>query len=167
MKVNRVERHIINKEHVMWKEFNSLCFKSKNLYNYVNYIQRQKFISDRKIYKNSELDKMLQDTELYKNLGSQSSQRLLKLADKNWKSFLVSIKDYTKNPSKYLGIPKLPGYKKKDGRQVCELKNIQFKILNGELIFSLKKLKKFNGLIKSNIKSKVLGIRIVKDLAMF
>nr|WP_242947978.1 transposase [Clostridium perfringens] len=71
------------------------------------------------------------------------------------------MKDYSKNPSKYLGKPKLPKYKEKDGRYLCELKNIQFKITDGYVRFSLKKLKKYNRLIKSNIKDKVMGIRIV------
>lgn len=161
MKTNRVERHIIKKSHKMWKACDELCFKAKNLYNYANYIQRQRFINGEKIYKHTELDKMLQKEEVYKELGSQSSQRLLKRLELDWKSFLVAVKDYSKNPNKYLGKPKLPKYKKKDGRYVCELKNIQFKITEGYVRFSLKKLKQYNGLIKSNVKDKVMGIRII------
>lgn len=161
MKTNRVERHIIKKSHKMWKACDELCFKAKNLYNYANYIQRQRFINGEKIYKHTELDKMLQKEEVYKELGSQSSQRLLKRLELDWKSFLVAVKDYSKNPNKYLGKPKLPKYKKKDGRYVCELKNIQFKIIEGYVRFSLKKLKQYNCLIKSNVKDKVMGIRII------
>ena len=36
--------------------------------------------------------------------------------DKNWKAYFKSIKDWKENPSKYLGMPKLPKYLKKDGR---------------------------------------------------
>lgn len=161
MKTNRVERHIIKKSHKMWKACDELCFKAKNLYNYANYIQRQRFTNGEKIYKHTELDKMLQREDIYRELGSQSSQRLLKRLELDWKSFLVAIKDYTKNPSKYLGKPKLPKYKNKDGRYMCELKNIQFKIIEGYVRFSLKKLKQYNCLIKSNVKDKVMGIRII------
>ena len=145
----------------MWKDCDDLCFKSKNLYNYANYIQRQKFINKEKVYKTNELDKLIIKEDVYKELGSQSAQRLLRLLDKNWKSFFVAIKDYSKHPNKYLGKPKLPKYKDKNGRYICELKNIQFKIIDGYIIFSLKKLQKYNHTIKTNINSKCMGIRII------
>lgn len=145
----------------MYKICDELCFKSKNLYNYANYIQRQNFITNKKIYKTNGLDKMLQNSIPYKELGSQSSQRLLKTLNKSWKSFFISIKDWSKNPQRYLGKPKLPKYKKKDGRHICEIKNIQFKVLNNYIYFSLKKLKPFSNLIKTNIKGKIMGIRII------
>ena len=46
----------------------------------------------------------------------QSSQQLLRLLCKNWKSYFGAIKDYKKNPSKYSGRPKLPKYSKKNKR---------------------------------------------------
>ena len=160
-KINKVERHYIRKSNELWKEFDDLCFKSKNLYNYANYIQRQKFIKGEKIYKHTELDKLINKSPPYKELGSQSSQRLLRLLEKNWKSFFIAIKDYSKHPNKYLGKPRIPKYKKKDGRYICELKNIQFRIENGYIYFSLKRLNKYSGKIKTNINTKVLGIRII------
>lgn len=42
MLVKRVERHQLK----FSKELDELCFKSKNLYNYLNYIVRQTFIND-------------------------------------------------------------------------------------------------------------------------
>ncbi|MBZ9693246.1 RNA-guided endonuclease InsQ/TnpB family protein [Clostridium sp. M14] len=167
MKVNRVEKHNITRASPFWSSCDEMCFKSKNLYNYANYIMRQSFISDRKIYKVNELDKMINKSEPYKELGSQSAQRLLRLLDKNWKSFFVSVKDYTKNPSKYLGKPNLPKYKDKNGRYICELKNIQFRIENGYLVFSLTRLKSYSGLIKTNIKDKVLGIRVIPNGSIY
>ena len=160
-KINKVERHYIRKSNELWKEFDDLCFKSKNLYNYANYIQRQKFIKGEKIYKHTELDKLINKSPPYKELGSQSSQRLLRLLEKNWKSFFIAIKDYSKHPNKYLEKPRIPKYKKKDGRYICELKNIQFRIENGYIYFSLKRLNKYSDKIKTNINTKVLGIRII------
>jgi putative transposase len=160
-KITRVEKHQINSNHPLWPEFDNLCFKSKSLYNYANFIQRQKFIKGEKIYKASELDKLIQHENVYKELGSQSAQKLLRLLEKNWKSFFVSIKDWAKNPNKYLGKPNLPKYKKKNGRYICELKNIQSRIENGYIRFSLKRLKSYNNIIKTNIKNKVLGLRII------
>lgn len=160
-KQNRVERYNIKRGSPMWKVCDELCYKSKNFYNYVNYIQRQRFINGDKVYKSNELDKIVKSEEVYKTLGSQSAQRVLRLLEKNWKSFFVSIKDWSKHPNKYLGKPKLPNYKKKNGRYICELKNIQFRIEDNKLIFSLKRLKPYNGLIKTNFNGRALGIRII------
>ena len=102
MKINLVERHIINKHHKAWKLFDEYCFKSKNIYNLANYTQRQLFVRGSPILKYVELSKALNKTEAFKSIGSNSAQMTLKLLCKNWKSFFISIKDYSKNPSKYL-----------------------------------------------------------------
>lgn len=52
----------------------------------------------------------------YKLTFSQPANCTLRLLDKNWKSYFRAIKDWKKNPSKYLGMPKIPKYLKKDGR---------------------------------------------------
>jgi len=161
MQVQRVEKHCINKNNPMWGICDKLCFEAKDLYNYANYIQRQKFIAEKKIYKVNELDKLINQSEPYTELGSQASQRLLKQLDSSWKSFFVSIKDYWKNPSKYLGRPRLPKYKEKNGRYICEIKNIQFRIENGYIRFSWYKLNSYNNLIKTNIIDKPMSIRII------
>jgi putative transposase len=104
---------------------------------------------------------MINQSEPYKELGSQSAQRLLKLLDKNWKSFFIGVKDYSKNPSKYLGKPRLPKYKDKNGRNICEIKNIQFRIENGFVVFSWYKLKPYSNMIKTNITTKPMSMRII------
>lgn len=161
MKVERVERHVINRNHPMYKICDELCFKSKNLYNYANYILRQEFINNKKYIKYNDLTYQLKHSEPFKDLGSNSSQHTLKMLDKSWKSFFISIKDYSKNPSKYLGKPKLPKYKKKDGRHICVLTNWQTQIKNGYLYFAFKPLKPYNDLIKTKIKENHLCTRII------
>lgn len=161
MKILRAERHIINKNHVMYKTCDDLCFKSKNLYNYANYIQRQKFIDTGSIIKYVDLSKLLNKTEPFTELGSNSAQMTLRLLEKSWKSFFVAIKDWSKNPSKYLGKPKLPKYKEKDGRHICVLTNMQSQIKDGHLYFAFKPLKPFNNLFKTKIKGKHMQTRIV------
>jgi putative transposase len=104
---------------------------------------------------------MIQDSDPYKELGSQAAQRVLDLLEKNWKSFFQSIKDWSKNPQKYLGKPRLPKYKKKDGRNILILKNIQFSIQNSSLRFSWKPLKSLNNKFKTNIKSKLMQVRFI------
>jgi len=162
LKVTRTEQHIIKRSYFAWKLIDDLCFKSKNLYNYANYIIRQEFIKNGKWIRDNELDKMLQSHETYKELGSQASQKTLQLLDKNWKSFFVAIKDWSKHPEKYLGRPKIPKYKNvKNGRFILMLKNIQFKIENEYLYFSWKPLKSLNNKFKTNIKGKLMQVRFI------
>lgn len=161
MKVSRTERHVINKNHTMWKSCDNLCFKSKNLYNYANYIMRQSFINKEGIIKYYDLTFQLKHSEPFKDLGSNSSQHVLKMLCKDWKSFMVGLKDYTKNPSKYLGRPKLPKYKDKNGRHICILTNMQTHIYDGYLYFAFKELKPYNDIFQTKINGHHLQTRIV------
>ena len=114
-----VEKHHIKENHKYFKECDELSFKSKNLYNFANYIVRQEFINNKKYIGVFEIQKMIQTTFDYKNLPAKVSQQTLRLLDKNWKSFFKSIKDWKKHPYKYEGRPKLPKYKHKTkGRSV-------------------------------------------------
>lgn len=161
MIVNRTERHIINKNHVMWSACDELCFKSKNVYNYANYIMRQEFITTQKVIKYNDLTFQLKTSECFKELGSNSAQHTLKMLCKSWKSFLVSVKDYYKNPSKYFTKPRLPHYKDKNGRHICVLTNMQTHLYDGYLYFAFKSLKVFNNMIRTKVTSKHLQTRII------
>lgn len=160
--MNRVEKHIIKSNNKYYKMLDGYCFKSKNLYNYANYIIRQEFINNGNWIRYNELDKILKSKENdfdYRNmpLGS-SAQQCLKLLDKNWKSFFASIKDYKNNPSKYLGRPKLPKYRPKNGRNILILTNQNCKIKNGYIKFP----KKFKGLlIKTKIRKGLQQVRVI------
>jgi len=123
-----VEKHIINKNHKYYEECDKLCFLSKNVYNYANYIVRQRFTSsDNDLFPDEKnkylnyifLNKHLINTknEDYYKLPAKVSNGTLRLLDKNWISFFKAIKDYAKHPEKYLGKPRIPGYKNpKNGR---------------------------------------------------
>jgi putative transposase len=161
MKVSRTERHIINKNNPFWKACDDLCFKSKNMYNYANYIMRQSFINKEGIIKYYDLTFQLKHSEPFKDLGSNSSQHVLKMLCRDWKSFMTTLKDYTKHPEKYLGRPRLPRYKDKNGRHVCVLTNMQSQIQNGYLYFAFNRLKPYNNLIKTKISGHHLQTRIV------
>ena len=161
IKINKSERHLITRNHKMWGICDEYCFKSKNLYNYANYEIRKSFIEKGEFIKYSNMAKMLKTTEVFKDIGSNSGQHTLKMLEKSWKSFFVSIKDYSKNPSKYLGKPKLPGYKNKDGRHICVLTNMQSQIKDGYLYFAFKPFKPYNNLIKTKIKGKHMQTRII------
>ncbi len=162
MIVNRIEKHLIKKSNSMWNIIDQKCWKSKNLYNSANYIIRQEFFKTNKRIKKSVLDKQLQQTKEYKELGSQASQRTLFCLDKSWKSFFEASGDYIrKNGKGYLGKPQIPKYKNKEkGRYILTIKNIQCKIKDGKLIFSWKPLKEFSG-IKTNVVGKLMQVRFI------
>ena len=153
--MNRVERHII-----VNKEVDELCFLSKNLYNYANYCLRQSFTKTGKLPKEYDLTGKFAKRHQsdYKALPAQTSQQIIKLLYKNWKSFFVSIKDYKKNPSKYLGRPKLPKYKDKQGRNVVIFTGQQCPLKKGYIHFPKKLLKP----LKTNVDN-VVQVRIIPE----
>lgn len=145
MVIQRVEKHKIRQSNTHYPLIDSFCFNAKNLYNHANYLIRQEFVNSGNWLRYPDLDKILRaDIEYpdYKNMPTaQSAQQLLRLLDKNWKSFFKSIKDWVKHKDKYLGRPKLPRYKAKNGRYVLTLTNQNVKLKNGILQFP----KVFNG----------------------
>lgn len=144
----------------MYNVVDSYCIKSKNVYNQANYLIRQEFINNGKWIRYRDMDKLMQQTDCYYDLGSQASQQTLRLLDKNWKSFFMSIKDWSKNPKKYLGRPKLPNYKDKEkGRFILMLKNIQCRVEDGFLRFSWKPFREFT--IPTKVSGRLLQVRFV------
>ena len=124
IEVQRVERHIIKETHELYEMIDDYCFKVKNLYNYANYLVRQEFINNGKWIREYDLSKMCQSSESYKDIMGQTAQQTIKLLSQNWKSFFVSIKDWSKNKEKYNGRPKLPKYKHKtNGIYIAVLTN--------------------------------------------
>lgn len=156
MIAHRVEQIQISRSHKLYDYCDRLSFASKNLYNYANYIVRQEFINNGKWIRYNKLDKLLKTHETYKALPAQTAQQTLRLLDKNWKSSLKSIKDWSKNKDKYLGRPKIPSYKKKDGRNIVIYTNQQCKILNKHIIFP-----KTDLTLKTSIKDNLKQVRII------
>ena len=154
------ERHIINPNSEFYSECDNLCFKSKNLYNYVNYIIRQEFINSSKLKSLGELDhanylnfsivnRILVDSKQvdYYDLPCKVSNYTLMVLDKNWKSFFALCKLYSKNRSSLNGKPNLPKYlHKTKGRFVTtyDIQAISKKHLKNNII----------SLSKTNIKLK-------------
>jgi putative transposase len=118
MIVLRSEIHMINKNHRLFKYCDEVCYKSKNLYNYANYIFRQDFINNNKYPDTFELNKQIKNEDVFKELPAKTSQQIIIQLGKNWKSFFKSIKDWAKHQEKYNGKPKIPKYKNKDGRNI-------------------------------------------------
>ena len=138
--------------------FSYLCYLSKNLYNLANYYVRQEFFYLGNWLRYYDLWYILNDKEPYKKLPSQTAQQILKLLDKNWKSFFNSIKEWKEHPKKYQGRPKPPKYKKKNGEFIIIFTNQQCRIKDGNLYFPKKaKLPP----IKTRIRNQLHQVRII------
>ena len=114
-----VEQHIIDRDDPRFAAIDEAAFKSKNLYNAALYLIRQKFIFDGIYLHYETMDKLMQSHEAYQALPTKVSQHVLKLLDKNWRSFFEACKAYKEEPQKFTGRPKLPKYKHKtEGRNI-------------------------------------------------
>ncbi len=146
-KMRLVEKHVIKRSSPYWKEVDKLAFKSKNLYNRANYEIRQHFFETNQILSYNEMASRMQSEESYRELPRKVSQQVLRCLDRNWKAWKEATKAYRKNPSKFLGKPKLPKYKDKEkGRNLLvytiqainskELRKGWIKLSGTNLLFS-------------------------------
>ncbi|MGB3511570.1 MAG: hypothetical protein WBA93_20500 [Microcoleaceae cyanobacterium] len=114
-----VERHIIQKNHRFYPEIDRLCFLSKKIYNYANYLVRQSLIFEKIYLSYYDLQKTLSTQVDYKAMPAKVSQQILMILERNWKSFLAANEVYKQNPSKFRAAPRLPRYKNKiTGRNI-------------------------------------------------
>jgi putative transposase len=162
--VKRIETHYIKNNHASYFTLDRLSHLSNNLYNQANFVVRQNFIYNNQYLNYYAIDKLfrkhhyLQDN--WNQLPSQAKQQVIKLLDKNWKSFFKSIKDYNKNKSKYLGRPKLPKYRSKGDRFLLILTSQEFKLKDDGYIYLAKKYDRLK--IKTQLTNeKINQIRII------
>ena len=111
--MRQVERHIVKETNPLWKQIDNLCFLSKNLYNYANYLIRQSFIFDQVYLGFNQVYHKVKEQPDYQALPRKVSQQVLRVLDKNWQSFFEANKAYQETPDKFTGKPKLPKYKHK------------------------------------------------------
>jgi len=87
------------------------------------------------------MDKILRRDyeDVYRDLPAATVQQILRLVEKNWKSFFKAIKVYAKAPEKFKGRPKLPKYKNKTkGLNVLIFTNQQVKLKDNYIHFPKK-----------------------------
>ena len=112
-----------------------ICIKAKNLYNQSLYYYRQSLFGKIQYFGEYELTGLFAEykEESYISLPAQTSQQIIKLMFKNIKSWQRAKKEYSKNPTKFLGRPKLPNYKKETS--ICIFTNQQARIKDGFIVF--------------------------------
>ena len=116
-----------------------LCSISKKLYNQANWYVRQDFFHLGNWLRYEDLDFILKGTYHYKLLKAQTSQQLLKVLDKNWKSFFNAIKERKKDKKKFNGMPRPPKYKK-DCNNLLIFTNQNSKIKGNIITLTMSKL---------------------------
>ncbi|MFX1284903.1 MAG: RNA-guided endonuclease InsQ/TnpB family protein [Promethearchaeota archaeon] len=134
MKVTRTEQ-ICLKTH---KALSWLCHLSKNLYNEGNYLIRQEFFNHGKWIRYNSLYHLLKSSNNYHLLPAQTAQQVLKVLDRNWKSFFGAIKEWKRDPSKFKSEPSIPKYKSKNGEFILIFTNQQVKLKTDTLRFPKK-----------------------------
>ncbi|UUI02368.1 transposase [Oceanobacillus jeddahense] len=71
----------------------------------------------------------------YQSLPIQSSQATMKTVFQNWRSFYGSLREYKKNPAKFKGRPRIPGY--------CRSKEKEITFSNQDCVIKENKFLKF------------------------
>ncbi len=159
--LQRVERHIITNS----KSHEQLCFNAARLYNFVNYHLRQVCFGKMQKISEYEMSGLLAecDQDDFRNLPSNTSQQIIKLVYKNWKSYFKSIKAYKKQPEKSQSTTKIPKYKKKTGLGIAIFTYTQVRIKDGYIKFP--KMTNLSPL-KTKVK-KLQQVRIIPQATVF
>ncbi|RJS71441.1 transposase [Methanophagales archaeon] len=153
MKVLRTEQIWIKGN----ENIKELCHLSKNIYNEANYVIRQEFFKTKRWIRYNELYKLLKRSENYRKLPAQTAQQILKIVDRNWKSFFNAMNAWKEHPEKFNEMPRPPKYKKKNGIFMLIFTNQQVKIKEEQLIFP-----KVVGLrLHTRIKEGIKEVRII------
>jgi len=111
--MNLTEKHIINNKHSFFKECDTLCFNSKNIYNLSLYKVKQGFF-------NNDFDPLnrlfhhMKNEECFKTLPMKIATATIIQTQKNFKAFFKSLKSYNIDSSKFNGRPRLPKYLDKE-----------------------------------------------------
>jgi putative transposase len=122
--IQLVEQHIIPSTDPRFAEIDAAAFASKNLWNAANYILRQAFIHENRIVAWKELYAKIKTTQAYQSLPRKVSNQVLIQLQTAWSCFFKALAAWREEPDKFLGRPKLPGYKHKTkGRNLLTYEN--------------------------------------------
>ncbi|UCG04710.1 MAG: transposase [Candidatus Heimdallarchaeota archaeon] len=117
------------------KTLSWLCHLSKNLYNEANYMIRQDFFNNGHWLRYNSLYHNIKTSDNYQQLPAQTGQQILRMLDRNWKSFFRTIKEWKNDKSKFKTKPKPPRYKSKNGEFILYFTNQQVRLNDGILRF--------------------------------
>ena len=116
-----VEKHNIKETHPFYKEIDSLCFQSKNLYNSMLYIANNYYKEHKEYIGLKNLYHAVKATPIWNECGlpKKVCNQVLNQLDTNYKSFFAGLKEFKRNPSIFLSAPRPPKYKdSKKGKNI-------------------------------------------------
>lgn len=99
------------KEFLALKE---LTHVSKNLYNITLYSIRQYYFQEQKFLRYESNYHYVKENENYKLLGTDIAQQIMRVVDRNFRSFFNANREYSKSSAKFTGKPRLPKYLDKE-----------------------------------------------------
>jgi putative transposase len=142
-------------------EYNNLSKKEKKVF-FTEYLKEHDIQKpQRRWIRYVDLWKLMKNTDEYKALPAQSAQEVLKLLDKNWKSFFAAMRKWNKAPELFTGKPKLPRFKKRNEPNIITFTNQQCRVVNGELLFP--KSLNFKLKVRPNYEYKIKQVRIIPN----
>ncbi len=125
------------------KEYQMLRFitkSTKNLYNSALYLVKQEYEATGKYLDYHQVYKIMCNKDEYKKLPAQIAQQILKLLDKNYKSFFKLLK--LKQQGKYDANIRTPHFIKRDDYFLAIFTKQYFKIVDNQIRLSLGKYAK-------------------------
>lgn len=158
-----VEQQIIKANNPHFNELRKMMLISKSLYNMALYNVRQHYFESKndttvkyKFLSYVENWKKLKETDVFKSLDSHCAQEIIKLVDKNFKSFFTLI--CKKNKGEYTNKCSIPKYKDKNEycplifSQFPKIKNNVIRLPKSKIMFNTKveNVKQFRFINKGN-----------------
>ena len=140
-------------------ELSKLCHQTKNLYNRGNFLIKEELNKNSKLMFYNYLDILLKGEQCYKLLPAHTAQHTLKLLTRNWKAYFQALKEWMKQPQKFLRCPCSPRYKKPSGETIAIFSNQQAKIVNGWVV--LPKKVKFSYKTRLTAQDDLREVRII------
>ncbi|MHA2112949.1 MAG: RNA-guided endonuclease InsQ/TnpB family protein [Candidatus Hodarchaeales archaeon] len=120
--------------------FMDLCTRAKNLYNSATYQVRKEFFATGKWLQYTTLYDQLKHEPVYLALKEISDsylpQQVLRQVEQTWRSYFNALKVWKKNFTKFLGRPRFPGYKAKNGLHMLSFPKPRVRIRGAEILFA-------------------------------
>ena len=160
-----VERIIISRSHPNWKACHRMCSCARKLGNCATYVMRHRIFEKLPVPTRKDFDHAVREQYLsdYRAMPSAASaQRAIQIVGKEFKSYAKASQEFKKHPEKFLGKPRLPGYKNRYrtfvvGRNGYHIQNSHLILTGGEEFgFSPLKIRccqhqDFNALVKDTV----------------
>lgn len=157
--MNLTERHI-----VLDNKFEDICRRSGLLYNFITYHYRQAIFGEQEYFSEFEISGLCSefDQDDFRSLPAAVSQQVIKQVFQNFKSWQRAKKEFKRNPNKFNGFPKMPGFKAGKKQNLLIFTKNTIRIKDGYIHF----IKNIICPIKTNA-SNILQVRIIPQATCY